>query len=289
MSLIDEIKDIDVVGFLEARGFKGTKRGNRIWFLSPFRPEETKPSFCVFVNSNKWVDYGEENRTGDILDLVCKLEGCDTKTAIDILKKQTDSIRFEPIDIPTEPLLTVSSVYDSFISPEIILYLKSRGIPKTIYSKHVKEVHYSFKENPEKVYYGAGWANDEGGWEIRNKIHKYCCSPKAITTVTNDGGTLNLFEGWINFLSALVYFGVDRLEGTTIVLNGLGMYYRIKDTLLQYQKINCFLDWGRGGDSVTDMIRSTVGVEKVHDNRYLWREDEDLNDMLIRTTQDKRQ
>ena len=122
---------------------------------------------------------------------------------------------------------------------------------------------------------------------MRNKSHKYCCSPKSITTVNNDGGTLNIFEGWINYLSALVYFDVERLEGTTIVLNGLGLFYHIKDTLLQYQKINCFLDFGRGGDSVTDMIKSIIGVDKCHDHRYLHNEDEDFNDMLIRIKNNK--
>jgi hypothetical protein len=283
MSLIDELKQIDIVSWLSSRGFEVKKEtGSKAWFLSPIH-QETKPSFCVYKATNEWKDFGTTERKGDIIDLVQAIESCDRKTAMDILKTNKETVRFEPIEVSSEPLITVSSVFDSFISPSIILYLKSRSIPKTVYSGRVKEVHYSFKDNPEKIYYGAGWANDEGGWEIRNQYHKYATSPKAITTVTNDGGTLNLFEGWINYLSALAYFGVDRLEGTTIVLNGLGMYYKIKDTLLQYQKINCFLDWGRGGDSITDMIRSTVGADKVHDHRYLWREDEDFNDLLIRT------
>lgn len=282
MSRIDELKKISIIGWLESKGHQAKKEtGSKVWFCSPSRNEQN-PSFCVFKADNTYKDYGSTIPRGDILDLVREIERCDLATAMNILSDNKEVTNYEPIEVSTEPLITVSHVYDSFISPELIVYIKSRCIPKNVYSKHCKEVHYFFKDNPDRVYYGIGWANDAGGWEIRNKSHKYCCSPKSITTVNNDGGTLNIFEGWINYLSALVYFDVERLEGTTIVLNGLGLFYHIKDTLLQYQKINCFLDFGLGGDSVTDMVKSIVGVEKCHDHRYLHNEDEDFNDMLIR-------
>lgn len=281
MSLIDELKSIDIVAFLTSRGHPIKKESNtKVWFCAPNRAEQ-EPSFCVFKASNKWIDYGSNEKGGDILDLVCLLNSCDVKTAMETLKNDGFVVSFEPIEISDEPLINVSVVHDRLIAPELIMYMRSRGIPERIYSKHVKEVHYFFTQNPEKTYFGVGWANDESGWETRNKFQKYCIAPKAITTVNDDGGTLNLWEGWINYLSALVYFGVERFEGTTIVLNGLGMLYRILPTLNQYQKVNCFLDLGNGGNKSTDLIRSIVGAERCYDHRYLFLPEMDFNDLLV--------
>jgi hypothetical protein len=282
MSLIDELKEISIVDYLVSNGYPIVKEsGGKVFFSSPFRGD-SNPSFVVYRNNNTWVDFGKSSRTASIIDLIQELNGCSTVEAMNILKNEEDICKFEPVEVSIEPLLAVYSQYDKLISPELMLYMRSRGIPESIYSRHCKEVHYRFRDNPEKNYFGVGWANDKGGWEIRNKSHKYCSSPKSITTVTNDGGTLTLFEGWINYLSALVYFDIERFEGTTIVLNGLGMLYSIADTLRQYQKINCFLDWGRGGDDATELIKTKVGINQVYDHRYLWNFDEDFNDMLIR-------
>lgn len=279
MSLLGELKEIDVVSWLTQRGFPIAKQTNtKVWFNSPTRNEQ-KPSFCVFKATNKWIDYGSSGKGGDIIDLVCIIESCSTQEAMEKLKEDSGVVKHEPIEISNEPLISVSKVLDRYIDPRLILYMKSRGIPESIYSKYTKEIHYWFKETPEKSYNGVGFQNDEGGWEVRSQIHKYAIAPKAITTITNDGGTLNLFEGFINMFSTLAYFNVERLDGTTIVLNGLGLLYRIKDTLNQYQKINCFLDLGRGGDNSIDLIRSIVGAEKVFDMRCLLPDEMDMNDL----------
>lgn len=282
MSSLEELKQTDIVSFLVSNGYPVVKETTtKAWFLSPIH-SESKPSFCVFKSDNRYVDFGVSNRTGDILDLVMQMNGCDLPTAIAILKKEENCVVFEPVDIPKEPLLVVSKVLDRYIDPRLLMYLKSRCIPEEIYSKLTKEVHYSFKDTPDKIYSGVGFKNDDGGWEIRNSIHKYATSPKQITTVNDEGHTLNLFEGFINYASSLVYFGVEQLEGTTIVLNGLGMTYRILPTLNKYQKINCFLDHGVGGDNTTDLIRSVVGSERVFDQRYLYPEPFDFNDLIVR-------
>lgn len=281
MSRIDELKKISIIGWLESKGHQAKKEtGSKVWFLSPSHPENN-PSFCVFKADNTYKDYSTTTPRGDILDLVREIEHCDLATAMNILSDNKDVSKYEPIEVSSEPLITVSHVYDSFISPDLILYLKSRKIPKEIYSKYCKEAHYWFKDNPDKTYRAVGFCNDSGGWELRSPIHKYCCSPKDITTITNDGGVLNIYEGFINFFSSLVYFGVDRMEGTTIVLNGLGMAYKILDTLNQYQIVNCFFDWGVGGNATTDLIRSRVGSDRCFDHRYIYPEPMDFNDLIV--------
>lgn len=281
MSLIDELKEISIVDWLVSKGYPIAKEtGSKTYFLSPIHPENN-PSFVVFKSDNRYVDYGISNRTGSVIDLVMAMENCDVLTAMSILRNDEDTKTYEPIEISTEPLITVSKVLDKYIDVRLLVYLKQREIPEHIYSMFTKEVRYWFKDKPESVYSGVGFRNDLGGWEIRNSFAKLATSPKAITTLTNDGGTLNLFEGFINTMSALTYFNIERFEGTTIVLNGLGQIYRILDTLKQYQKINLFLDHGTGGNRTTELIKSIVGLNIVYDHRYLYPEHQDFNDMLI--------
>ncbi len=283
MSLIDELKEISIVSFLTSQGFKISKTSNnKAWYQSPIRGGETKPSFVVYLDSNRWCDMGVSMRSGDIIDLVQELQGCTKSEAMSILGNGTQIDRFEPIDTPNEPNLSVVKVLDRYIDARLIMYLNARRIPESIYNIHTREIHYAFRETPDKIYSGVGFKNDEGGWELRSQVHKYATSPKAITTINNDGCVLNLYEGFINYFSSLVYFGVERMEGTTIVLNGLGMIWRILKDLNKYEKINLFLDWGQGGSNTTDLIRSVVGADKCYDHRYLYKEDEDFNDLIIR-------
>jgi hypothetical protein len=281
MSRLEECKKIDIVGFLGSQGIQPVKRnGNKAWFLSPLH-NESNPSFIVYLDSNRWCDMGISLKTGDALDLVQELNRCSAVEAMDIILGEKELEKFEAVEVNTEPLISVTKVVDSYIHPALIMYLQSRMIPETIYKRKTKQVHYSFKENADKSYFAVGFANDAGGWELRNDKHKYCVSPKNITTY-GEGKTLTLFEGFINYFSALAYFGIDEFEGRTIVMNGLGMLFRLLPTLNQYEKINCFLDWGVGGDSSMNMIRSVCGLEKVIDGRCLYESHEDFNDFWIR-------
>lgn len=281
MSLIDDLKEISIVDYLVQKGYPIAKETcAKVWFNSPLHPENN-PSFVVFKSDNKFVDYGISNRTASIVDLVMDMEHCSLLEAMGILKNDTDTKQYEPVEVSTEPLLTVSKVLDKYIDPRLLVYLKQREIPESIYSRHTKEVRYWFKEHPDKVFSGIGFENDSHGWEIRSAIHKLATAPKDITTINNDGGVLTIFEGFINMFSALVYFGIDQFEGTTIVLNGLGMIYKVLPTLKQYQKVNCFFDWGVGGDKTTELVRSIVGAEKCFDHRCVYPEGMDFNDYLI--------
>lgn len=285
MSLIDELKQIDIVSFLSSRGYKPIKETNsKIWYNSPLRPESS-PSFYVKKDTNRWRDFGfVDTKTHSIIDLVEQMDGVDTLQAMSILKSKTDGKRFEPIEIKNDPVLTVLKVYDHFIDARLLMYLKSRGITKNVYERYTKEIHYCFSDKPEKVFSAVGFKNDSGGWEVRNSYHKYCISPKTITTFDcGSNHTLNLFEGFINGLSYLCYNNINEFDQTTIVLNGLGNLYKILPEINKYEKINCYLDWGCGGSRSMDMIRGVVGTDRVMDHRYLYEQTDDFNDLLIKT------
>jgi hypothetical protein len=282
MSRLEECKKISIVSFLASHGFQPVKppRGGKAVYSSPLHPE-SNPSFTVFLSSNRWIDYGISIKSSDVIDLVCQMEGCDTKKAMDILVGDEELSEFEPVEVSNGPLITVTKVVDNYIAPELLMYLSARKIPSNLYRKYTKQVFYNFRENPDRSYFGVGFQGDLGGWEIRNSYHKYATSPKSQTTI-GEGKTLTLFEGFVNMLSAMAFFGVEQFEGTTICLNGLGILHRILPELNQYEKINCFLDHGTGGNNAMNLIRSVCGLEKVIDGRCLYREDEDFNNLWVR-------
>ena len=283
MNRLDEAKSVDIVSFLSSVGFTGKPKGNKVWFCSPIRGGETKPSFVVFTDTNRWIDFGgNKDKTSDIIDLVCVMYNVPISEAITKLLGSEELDQFEQKKYVKEndSTLIVNSVHDHFIDPRLIYYLKERKIPESIYSVNTKEVHYSFVNTPDKKYTAVGWVNDSGGYELRNARHKYASTPKDITFIENGGHTLHLFEGFIDYLSALAYFGVDKLEGDTMVLNGLWMVYRVLERLKCYEKINSYLDNGDAAEQATTLIKSFVGVDKFFDHRYMFCGEDDFNDFL---------
>lgn len=281
MSRLDEAKSIDIISYLSTIGYEPKKTGgNKVWFSSPLHAEST-PSFVV--SNGKWRDMGNislEKPFGDVIDLCQEVNSCSRMEAIDLLLNGTSTVKFEPKELVDESKLIVSNVYDEIKDQRLLDYLKKRCISENVYRIYTKEVHYYFSTNPEKVYTACGFKNDNGGWELRNSYQKYCASPKHYTTL-GEGSTLNIFEGFINFQSALCYFGVERLEGTTIVLNGLAMIRRLLDDLPKYKKINSFGDHGIGGNHFVDLVRAKVGASVFYDHRYLYPEEYDFNDLLV--------
>lgn len=281
MSRLDEAKEIDIIGYLSSIGFEPKKTGgNKIWYNSPIHNEST-PSF--FVSGSKWRDLGAtalDKPYGDVIDLCQELNSCSRMEAIDILLDGTSIPKFEPREVVDESKLTILNIYDEIKDERLIKYLQKRCISENIYRRYLKEAHYCFSTNPEKVYTACSFKNDKGGYELRSGVHKYCAIPKHYTTF-GEGTTLNLYEGFINALSSLCYFGMEEFQDTTIVLNGLGILRRLLDELPKYTKINCFLDWGSGGNAAMDLIRAKVGADRVYDQRYLYPQEFDFNDLLV--------
>lgn len=281
MSKLDEAKEISLVSYLSSIGYEPQKSGgNKIWYLSPTHQEST-PSF--YVSGNKWRDFGAtalDKPFGDVVDLCQEINSCSRMEAIDILLNGTSTVRFEPKEVVDESKLIISAVFDDIKDTRLVEYLNRRRITPSVYKRYLKEANYYFSTNPEKVYTACAFGNDRGGCELRSSIHKYCQTPKHYTTF-GEGTTLNLWEGNINFLSTLCYFGVEEMEGQSIVLNGLGILRRLLDELPKYKKINCWLDHGIGATYAMELIRAKVGSDKVYDHRYTFPEDMDMNDYWI--------
>ena len=72
---LEQIRQISIVGFLKIWGIclLCIRKGNVVWFRSPFRNERTA-SFKVDTQRNVWFDFGL-GKGGDIFHLAGELAG----------------------------------------------------------------------------------------------------------------------------------------------------------------------------------------------------------------------
>ncbi|ROS86261.1 DNA primase [Muribaculaceae bacterium Isolate-039 (Harlan)] len=274
---IDEIRKISLVEFLNQLGYQPTGRDRKgLWFYSPYRSER-KPSFHVNPRRNLWFDFGT-GAGGDIFSLAGEMSG-----ETDFLR-QADYIAEKmrlPVAKPYKPTPFVEeSTFENIEvsrleSPVLLRYLADRGIPKEIAQRYCVQVDY---ELYGKRYYAVGFPNNANGLELRNPIFKGSYPPKHITLIANGNARCNVFEGFIDFLSAERLGYNDGLD--TIVLNSVSNLQKAIPALGDYTVIQCYLDNDTAGRAALARLRREFG-DKVMDKSALYPNHKDLNDYLM--------
>lgn len=296
---IDQVKkNIDIVSFLTNSGYKfsrKTRKGEYI-FNSPIRNGDNSPSFKVDPVSQKWKDFGS-GQNGDIINLVCLMQNINVSEALTILEGSGISISTNYNAKPGlssfqkqehKPAITVIR-RDRITNKSIINYLESeRQIPSEIWrmQKNLFEIDYQL-DSGKSFYSQIAWLNDKGGYEIRppykTKVRP-CVSPKTITTINGftSGTGLNVFEGFINYFSALTKYKVIRLKNTTIVLNGLSLVERdLLPIINDYSEINLFLDNDlNGSGQAKARIIQSKHSNCINRSEILFPEYNDFNDWI---------
>ncbi|MCL4483241.1 MAG: toprim domain-containing protein [Bacteroidetes bacterium] len=258
-----EANNIPITGFLVSKGIHPDKpQGNMFWYRSPLRNEDTA-SFKVDRLKNVWFDYGMQTG-GHLIDLVCKMYNVSVSGALLVisgLSPADPSLSFfkKPDPSQHESSIKILNV-QQLQNKALIQYLISRKVNVSIASKFVEEVHYSAYPGS---YFSIGFKNDKGGYELRNGFKtknfpsgfKGACSPKSITTIPGQNrSAVNVFEGFMDLLSALTYFKTDRPSCDVVVLNGVGLVKNFLQVMGSYSKINLFLDNDPAGKKTAAMI-----------------------------------
>lgn len=252
-------KGISIVGYLSSIGFEPVrKNGTTLRFHSPLRPDkDSHPSFDVDTVSNRWKDWGEDDRWwNDIIKLVQKVENCGFSTALSRLSIPGASFTANPFVFPkgmtyetcrSEPKIKVLEVYPLATGYLIQYITRIRRIPITLANLYLSEA-LVYNTNSGKKYPAIAFKTDAGSYELRSQFVKVAAGKKAITTIPVQGSTeLNIFEGFINFLSHLVHSNLLLPEHTTVVLNGTGQLDSAIPLLKNFQTINSFVDLGTAG------------------------------------------
>src|SRR5690606_21536492 len=138
---------------------------------------------------------------------------------------------------------------ESIRSFALIRYLKERRIPLEIADKYCKEIRYGLNQ---QEYYGIGFKNDWGGYEIRNEYFKTSSSPKGITTIQNKASQVIVFEGFFDFLS-FISLNKDRdtLENDFVILNSVSFFEKARPFMEEHDTIKLYLDRDETGNKFT--------------------------------------
>lgn len=273
---IDAIKGISLVDFLHRLGYDPTGRDSKgLWFYAPYR-NERKPSFHVRPSKGVWYDFGT-GEGGDIFTLAGFLSGKTdfVEQARYIAEKMNMPVAepYKPVPFVEEPTFENLEI-SRLDSPALLRYLAERGIPKEIAQRYCMQVDY---ELHGKRYFAIGFENDAHGFELRNAFFKGSYPPKSITSIVNGNPRCNVFEGFIDFLSA------ERLgynDGNdAIVLNSVANISKAIPALDGYSLILCYLDNDEAGRNALARLQREFG-DRVADKSALYPDHKDLNDYL---------
>ena len=277
---IQHIKQIPITDYLQQQCYTPTRvQGIHYWYCSPLRNEGT-PSFKVNTERNQWYDFGTGEH-GDIIDLVCILQHCTMNEAIELLTSSKQIVQqdfsFGGERKASKHKLEIISV-QSLTNPYLLRYIAERGIPLSIANRFCSEIRYN---NTNRTYYAIGFANDAGGWEIRSPYFKGCIAPKAITTISKGTDVLQIFEGFMDFLS----WQTLNLSSTcdTIVLNSLALLPHIQEKLKGYKQVESFLDNDDAGRKSFEVLKQFY--PQIIDGSVRYRTHKDINEWLVAQSQ----
>ncbi len=284
----DEARSISIVDFLSKNSIALVGE-NGTWYRyeNPIRNERT-PSFFVNKKKNYWKDFGS-GEFGNIIDLVRIMNHTDITGALNILKEnkltQHHSFSFsqQESEIDGSEAKLIIRHLQPIQNKALIQYLNYRKIPLTIAAKYLKEAYY-INTNSHKQFFGLAFKNDKGGYALSNKLKggKLTVKPSYFTSIQGNPESVNIFEGFFNFLSALVYFKVNQPGNTTIVLNSLSNLNKVIPLLNQFKTVNLFLDHdpeSQAGEKATEKIKS-IHPNVIDQSVKIYPGYKDFNDFL---------
>lgn len=300
---IDQAKAIHMDKLLAVLGCQPEreKRGE-LWYTSPFRPHETYASFVITADRRAWYDHGR-GAGGNILDFVMAYYSVNVSGALGQLDTLIDG-SLPPTLLQPQVLhgnkqqksaIDIQEVQEIH-SAELKHYMKMRGIPLGVGRQWLKEIRFTL-DDPRfagKEYYALGFANQSGGWEIRNRYYQGCTGKDITLIPARNGGNskeMAVFEGFMDFLSAVVYTGrVPTIS--CIVLNSSSMKQRALKAIRRYQPetVHLYLDNDQTGRELVTYFQEDLGTEgiEVENHSSLYEKYKDFNELLVATKQGHR-
>lgn len=279
---IESIKRISIVDMLARSGIEPvSRRGTRAMYRSPLR-QDANPSFAVDTERNLWMDHGS-GEGGSVIDLYMKLNDLSYTDAIRLLAQDGDTLRLNGVvqQMPAEEraaAITIDKTRSCGRNPIITAYLRERGIEPHIaaLTPNLCEVYYTVGDNR---YFGVGFRNDSGGYELRNKYFKGCSGHKDITTLDHGSDSVLVLEGFMDFASVQAY-QQESVKMDVVVLNSTAMLEKAMPFLARHKKVHAALDNDRAGDEATAKIKERLG-DRVVDERPNYAQHKDFNEFLM--------
>ncbi|SFT51507.1 Toprim-like [Algoriphagus locisalis] len=242
-----QANQISILDYLSAIGTQPAKNlGSYSIYFSPFREEKT-PSFKVDHKSNLWIDFGNDNEGGTLVDLVLKLNlSFSVEDALNHLTQMNlDSFSFQQQDnhkeLKADSKIQVYAVKPIGTNNAISEYIECRGLTLFMARQFCKEVYF---EVDGKKYFGVGNQNSNG-WSIRNKYWKGCTAqgisifgdPKG-----NGNSTLAIFEGIFDLMSYFQRNNFQEILSCLMSLNSLANTSEASSYFEHFKTVELYLD-----------------------------------------------
>lgn len=164
---------VGIRAVLESFGIFPFKENPKTAFYFAIDREEKIPSLSVDFVKNKAFDFGN-GKSYDLISIVQQINKCSVSEALKYLSKldftvQNELKYHENNTQISNHILEIKEIQH----PALIQYLKSR---RAFEQKHrIKEIHYELKG---RKFFGIGFQNNSGGFEIRNLHSKICLGKK---------------------------------------------------------------------------------------------------------------
>ena len=262
---------------LQNLGHLPTKQTEKeAWFLNPFA-NENHASFKINKNMNYWYLHSE-GIGGNNVDFMKKYLNASVKEVLEWAEQNFFSFQYQNNSNTKQKALannyTIIEVKD--IQHQALLeYLKSRKVENQL--EFLKEIHYRMND---KNYFGIGFKNDSGGYEIRNKYSKICLGKKDVSMIKNGSENLKIFEGFFDFLSFKnIEKSLSDEKSDYIILNSVSMISKIKSLLENHKNIGLYFDNDEAGNRAVETLKKEF--ENVEDDRILYKDFKDLNDWVM--------
>ncbi|MCF3110616.1 toprim domain-containing protein [Niabella sp. CC-SYL272] len=283
-----DAKQIDLVDYLESLGHypdSRIRRNPEYWYLSPLpgRSENT-PSFKVDRRKGLWYDHGI-GKGGSIVDLCMLYHSCSIPEALTRLQ---DFLSFHrnplqnlshsgnvPLPDKEKKIQVLST--GPIVSSALIAYLGQRKIPLGIARGYCRKVQYELNN---RKYYAIGFANDAGGYELRNTHFKGSAAPKNISFLNNSANEISVFEGFFDFLTYAAIQKTAVNNTNILVLNSLAFLEKSRMLIEQHASVYLYLDRDNAGLKCTAQL--VKENSKYKDHSLLYEGYADLNEWLTR-------
>ena len=305
----DDAKRLPLDRILSQLGFspvKSKKNGRELWYSSPFRDEKDASLHISSVIHPKlgqiwiWKDFGDVG--GNVIDFALRYYGLPANDVSGALARLEGlglggtklsvpspalPLPFPPAtaeqDAPTHPFKNVQ--VEPLESRRLLTYLAGRGINAGLAKRYVQQARYSFED---RHYLALAFPNDNGGYEMRSTGRfKGTLPPKGITLLHREkiesSKAVTVFEGFADYLSALVYYKRTEASTPVIVLNSASMQeWAIKAIQeLGAEKVHLYLDHDKTGKRLAESFGELLPGVDVVDQSILYDGYKDFNEFLL--------
>lgn len=274
---IQEAKKLDMVEYLSSLGYEPSKKnGQNYWYNSPLHDERT-PSFKINKSMNLWYDFAE-GKGGNLVDFGVAYHKCSVSDFLQRLDGPGLPTIHPHHAMPLSSHQQDATIQIQLVKPVIALplirYLRERRIPEYLAQQHLKQVHYSLNN---KKYYALGFANDAGGFELRNQYIKASSSPKGSTFIDQGADRVAVFEGFFDFLShKKIFQQQDHPPTNYLVLNSASFFDQQLPRMQAHRTVHLYLDNDNTGNKYTAAALA-LDRNKFQDERKLYQQHQDLN------------